>query len=106
MTGAFENGRGEFYAQRDVRGVTALVRVRTASRSENGQRLGRMLADCPEVVEAYHVTGDDCIVCRVHVGSVGDLERVIGELGHYGSTTTSVVLSSSVVRRAFDRPPP
>jgi hypothetical protein len=27
MTGKFENGRGEFYAQQDVRGVTVLVRV-------------------------------------------------------------------------------
>jgi Lrp/AsnC family leucine-responsive transcriptional regulator len=85
-------------------GVLALVRVRTAARSETGQRLGRMLADCPEVVEAHHVTGDDCYVCKVHVASVGHLERLIEELGHYGSTTTSLVLSSPVARRAFDRP--
>ena len=28
MTGAFKNGKGEFYAQQDIRGVTVLVRVR------------------------------------------------------------------------------
>jgi Lrp/AsnC family leucine-responsive transcriptional regulator len=86
-------------------GVLALVRVRMASRGEAGRRLGRVLADCPEVVEAHHVTGDDCYVCKVHVASVGHLERLIGELGEYGNTTTSIVLSSPVARRAFDRPP-
>jgi hypothetical protein len=28
MTGTFEKAKGEFYSQDDVRGVTALVRVR------------------------------------------------------------------------------
>ena len=84
--------------------VLALVRVRVASGSDTSRRLGRVLVDCPEVVEAHHVTGDDCYVCKVHVASVGHLERLIEQLGHYGSTTTSLVLSSPVAGRAFDRP--
>jgi hypothetical protein len=32
------------------------------------------------------------------------LERPIEGLGHYGSTTTSLVLPSPVARRSFDRP--
>src|SRR5690349_5113141 len=47
-------------------GVLALVRVRIASGSDTSRRLGRVLVDCPEVVEAHHVTGDDCYVCKVH----------------------------------------
>jgi Lrp/AsnC family leucine-responsive transcriptional regulator len=86
------------------RGILALVRVREDGRGDMHRRLQRVLADCPEVVEAYHVTGDDCVVCKVHVASVGELERVIGELAQHGSTTTSVVLSSPVPRRPFGPP--
>jgi Lrp/AsnC family leucine-responsive transcriptional regulator len=82
------------------RGILAIVRVRAAT-GETSVRLGRILAACPEVVEAHHVTGDDCFTCKVYVGSVGELERVIGELAQHGSTTTSIVLSSPVARRAF-----
>jgi Lrp/AsnC family leucine-responsive transcriptional regulator len=85
-------------------GVFALVRVSVASGVDTSRRLGRVLLDCPEVLEAHHVTGDDCYVCKVRVASVGHLERLIEQLGHYGNTTTSIVLSSPVARRAFDRP--
>jgi Lrp/AsnC family leucine-responsive transcriptional regulator len=85
------------------RGVVAIVRVQAAS-NETSASLGRVLADCPEVVEAHHITGEDCFSCRVHVGSVGELERVIGELARHGRTTTSLVLSSPVARRPFGPP--
>lgn len=86
-------------------GLLALVRVRATGHGESSQRLGRVLADCPEVIEAHHVTGDDCYVCKVHVSSVAHLERFIGEVVLHGSTTTSVVLSSPVARRSFQRTP-
>jgi len=85
------------------RGVLAIVRVQAAA-NETSAGLGRVLADCPEVVEAHHVTGEDCFSCKVHVGSVGELERVIGELARHGRTTTSLVLSSPVARRHFGPP--
>lgn len=83
------------------RGVLALVRVRASGPGDASARLGRVLEDCAEVVEAHHVTGDDCFICKVHVASVGELERTIGELAQHGTTTTSIVLSSPVARRAF-----
>jgi Lrp/AsnC family leucine-responsive transcriptional regulator len=82
------------------RGILALVRVRSGV-GDASQRLRRVVEDCAEVVEAHHVTGDDCFTCKVHVGSVAELERVIGELAQHGSTTTSIVLSSPVARRVF-----
>lgn len=82
------------------RGILAIVRVR-GGMGDASQRLYRVIEGCPEVVEAHHVTGDDCFTCKVYVGSVAELERVIGELAIHGSTTTSIVLSSPVERRAF-----
>lgn len=85
------------------RGIVAIIRLR-GSNAETSLRIGRILASCPEVVEAHHLTGDDCFSCKIHVASVGELERVIGELAQYGNTTTSIVLSSPVARRAFGPP--
>jgi Lrp/AsnC family transcriptional regulator, leucine-responsive regulatory protein len=82
------------------RGIVAVVRVQ-ARPGETSASLGRVLANCPEVVEAHHITGDDCFSCKIHVGSVGELEHVIGELAQHGRTTTSIVLSSPVARRSF-----
>lgn len=82
------------------RGITAIVRIR-AMTGESSARMHRIVADVPEIVEAHHVTGDDCLSCKLYVGSVGELERVIGELAQHGSTTTSIVLSSPVARRIF-----
>lgn len=85
------------------RGIVAIIRLR-GSNAETSARIGRILATCPEVVEAHHITGDDCFTCKVHVASVGELERAIGELAQHGNTTTSIVLSSPVARRAFGPP--
>jgi Lrp/AsnC family leucine-responsive transcriptional regulator len=84
-------------------GMLVLVRVRPLGGGNVSDRVGRMLADCPEVVEAHHVTGEDCFVCKVYVSSVAHLERFIGEVVQHGSTTTSLVLSSPVPRRPFRR---
>ena len=53
----------------------------------------------PEIVEAHHVTGDDCFVVRVVARSMRDLERITGRLATLGGITTSVVYSSPVPRR-------
>ena len=38
---------------------------------------------------------------KARVVSMGHLERFIDRLGHYGSTSTTTVLSSPVERRVF-----
>ena len=53
-----------------------------------------------EVVEAHHVTGDDCFILKVLARSMRDLERISGRVAALGSTTTSVVYSSPLERRA------
>ena len=45
----------------------------------------------PEILEAHHVTGDDCFVIKVAARSMRHLEQVSGRIGALGSVTTSVV---------------
>jgi Lrp/AsnC family transcriptional regulator, leucine-responsive regulatory protein len=59
-----------------------------------------LLAVTPEVVEAHHITGDDCFLLAVRAGSMRHLEEVAGRLAGLGAVTTSVVYSSPLPRRS------
>jgi Lrp/AsnC family leucine-responsive transcriptional regulator len=52
-----------------------------------------------EVLECHRVTGSDSFILKARVVSVEHLERFLDKLGHYGSTSTSTVLSSPVQQR-------
>lgn len=58
----------------------------------------------PEVVECHRVTGDDCYVMTAHVRDVEHLKGIIDEFAAYGQTTTSIMQSSPVPRRALTPP--
>ncbi|MFE3251041.1 Lrp/AsnC ligand binding domain-containing protein [Streptomyces sp. NPDC059209] len=59
-----------------------------------------LLVGMTEILEAHHVTGDDCFVLKVAARSMSDLEAVTGRIATLGSVTTSVVYSSPLRRRA------
>ena len=77
--------------------IMAFLRLRYPSSSYDP--LHRLLADTPEVVEAHHVTGDDCFIMKVVATSMAHLEQVSGRIGQLGSVTTSVVYSSPLPPR-------
>ena len=53
----------------------------------------------PEVIEAHHVTGNDCFILKVLARSMADLERVTGRVATLGAITTNVVYSSPLPGR-------
>lgn len=77
--------------------ITAFVRL--AFPSGNYKPVHDLLEVVPEVVEAHHVTGNDCFIMKVLARSMTDLERIAGKLATLGSITTSVVYSSPLPRR-------
>jgi len=58
-----------------------------------------MLLDTPEVVEADHVTGEDCFLAKVMVCDVQALESVVDRFVPFASTDTAIIQSTTVVRR-------
>jgi Lrp/AsnC family leucine-responsive transcriptional regulator len=52
-----------------------------------------------EVLECHRVTGSDSFIVKARVVSVEHLERFLDKMGHYGTTSTSTVLSSPVLQR-------
>ncbi|MFI0898226.1 Lrp/AsnC family transcriptional regulator [Streptomyces sp. NPDC020983] len=79
--------------------ILALVRLRYPH--GNYKPFHDLLAGTPEVLEAHHVTGDDCFVMKVAARSMRHLEETTGRLSGLGAVTTSVVYSSPLERRPF-----
>jgi Lrp/AsnC family leucine-responsive transcriptional regulator len=77
--------------------IMALVRLRYPS--GNYRPFHEMLLRTPEVIEAHHVTGEDCFVLKVVARSMRHLEEVTGRISGLGPVTTSVVYSSPLPRR-------
>ncbi|WP_374008872.1 Lrp/AsnC family transcriptional regulator [Leifsonia sp. LS-T14] len=83
-------------------GILAFLRLRYPS-SQYGP-LHDLLAGIPEVVEAHHVTGDDCFILKVVATSMRHLEEISGQVGTLGSVTTSVSYSSPFPARPIVAP--
>lgn len=86
-----------------ARPITAFVRSRVSGEGAI-DRIVTLAAEMPEVLECHRITGDDCYLMRVTATSVADLERVLARFTRWGPTTTSLVLSSPVTRRALGPP--
>lgn len=78
--------------------ITAFIRV---AKRIHETPLEVVAAQLPEIVECHSITGDDCGVVKVVAASVSDLERVIMALTRCGVTSSSLILSSSIERKAL-----
>jgi Lrp/AsnC family leucine-responsive transcriptional regulator len=77
--------------------IGAWVRVRPAL--GQGKAVEQLVARQPEVVEAHRITGEDCLLVRIQVCDVADLDRVLELWIDRGSTVTSVIKTSLVEPR-------
>jgi Lrp/AsnC family transcriptional regulator, leucine-responsive regulatory protein len=84
-------------------GITAMVRLRYPT--GNYRPFQALLDSTPEVIEAHHVTGEDCFVLKVLARSMRHLEEVTGRIAGLGAVTTSVVYSSPLTGRPIAPPP-
>jgi Lrp/AsnC family leucine-responsive transcriptional regulator len=77
--------------------IEAVVRVATFPRSATA--FVTWAKDCPNVLWCAHVMGEDCFVLHLTCRTVPDLEELLGRLGTYGTTSSSLVLSTPIERR-------
>jgi Lrp/AsnC family leucine-responsive transcriptional regulator len=77
--------------------VMAFVRLRYPT--GNYRPFHALLDSTPEIIEAHHVTGEDCFVLKVVARSMRHLEEVTGRIAGLGAVTTSVVYSSPLTGR-------
>ncbi|MEV8585362.1 Lrp/AsnC family transcriptional regulator [Streptomyces sp. NPDC051180] len=87
----------------DRLGMPILAFVRLRYPHGNYKPFHDLLDATTEILEAHHVTGDDCFVLKVAARSMRHLEEITGKISTLGSVTTSVVYSSPLARRAVSR---
>lgn len=77
--------------------IQALVRIRPLP--GRNPRVRDALKAAPEVVECDKVTGDDCYVARLFVGSMEELDEVVERFAEDAATSTAIVKGQIVSRR-------
>jgi Lrp/AsnC family transcriptional regulator, leucine-responsive regulatory protein len=82
--------------------ITAFIRMSVVG--DVFTKITTVVKNSPEVVECHRGTGADSFIMKVHVRSVEHLESLIDRLTPFGTTSTSIVLSSPVERREIKRP--
>jgi Lrp/AsnC family leucine-responsive transcriptional regulator len=84
-------------------GLPILAFVRLRYPNGNYKPFHDLVETTPEILEAHHVTGDDCFVIKVAARSMRHLEEISGKIATLGSVTTNVVYSSPLPRRPISR---
>ncbi|MDT0446442.1 Lrp/AsnC family transcriptional regulator [Streptomyces johnsoniae] len=85
-------------------GLAVLAFVRLRYPHGNYRPFHELLDSTQEILEAHHVTGDDCFVLKVAARSMRHLEEITGRISGLGAVTTSVVYSSPLPRRSVRAP--
>ena len=81
--------------QRVGRRLLAFIRLSPSGGSGIlSARLSKTIADLPEVLECYHVSGEDCYIIKVAVPDIADIRGLVEQLSWLGRTTTSLVLTT------------
>jgi len=84
-------------------GITALIRM--SADGVQYRQLMNFLSSCESVRECYHLTGGDALMMKVLLPSIEQLESLIMKLLHYGVPTTSIVLSTPLIRTVHQLQP-
>ncbi len=71
-------------------GIRALVRV---GRTDYA-RMAHLIAQLPEVVSAWNITGEDSWALEIAVADVAHLDAVVSQLCLLGETSTSIILKT------------
>lgn len=80
--------------------ISAMIRIST----QQGRPYARYVADSPEIIDCYTVTGEDGAVMRVLATDVEHLQSIINELNAFGSTSTAIVLTTHVEGKPIRAP--
>ncbi|MBX3700337.1 MAG: Lrp/AsnC family transcriptional regulator [Dokdonella sp.] len=100
--GVIRGYRAELDLARVGRPVLAIVRMSVVG--DVFTRVTAAIRQSPEVLECHRGTGADSFTIKVAVPSIEDLEQLIDRLTPFGTTSTSIVLSSPVPWRALAPP--
>ncbi len=80
--------------------ITAWIRLSTPK--ERSAKLSEKLRNIPEIIECSRVAGIDSFVMKVGVSSMEHMEHLIDHFSQYGTSVTSIELSTTVENRFIE----
>lgn len=87
-------------------GYPVLAVVRLKYPGNRHEPLHRLLDERQEILECLRTTGDDCYTLKIAAASMTHLEKIVGELTDFGSTTTNIVYRQTLPFRGPQTAPP
>ena len=63
------------------------------------QRVQQLVEEIPQFCECDKVTGDDCLIARLHVRSIDQLDEIVDRICEKAETNTVIVKSQPLKRR-------
>ncbi len=84
-------------------GLPIAAFIRISVMSDMLARITRTMSEMPEVLECHRGTGADSFTLKVAVESIEHLEKLIDRLTPFGTTSTSIVLSTPIRRKILAR---
>ena len=79
-------------------GILLIAFIRLNTPTEKYPEVLAYASSTPEIVECHHLAGNDSFIIKAMLASIADLELLIARLSKFGQTTTSIALSSPVVK--------
>ena len=73
--------------------------LRITPRPGQFQQVQQMVKDNPQFIECDKVTGDDCLIARLHVRSIEELDEIVDRIADKADTNTAIVKSQPLKRR-------
>ena len=77
--------------------LQAILRIRP--RPGQFQRVQQMITEIAQFSECDKVTGDDCLIARLHVRSIEELDDIADRIADKAETNTAIVKSQPLKRR-------
>ncbi len=77
--------------------LQAIIRIRP--RPGQLQRVQQLIEDTPQICECDKVTGDDCLIARLYLRSIGELDEIVDRIADKAETNTAIVKTQLLKRR-------
>lgn len=87
----------------DHLGLSLLAIIEMRVNRADYQRFQKAILKVAWVLECYHIAGRSSFYLKVGVPDAAGLELLIGHLSQFGETATSMILSTVLDRREFNR---
>lgn len=79
--------------------IKALITI--AIKSHNYKKFLDYAPQSPYIIECHHVTGGDCMIMKIMVKNMEELEQVIDDLKRFGNTQTNLILSTPIENKVI-----